>query len=83
MTQENGTPADLTRVATLSPLYTQPIAVARALNKQLKPDDLKAEGYKWFRVTAPADDPEHVYLEAWWTKPTVEGALNREAAVSA
>lgn len=74
-----GTPADLTRVADISKVKG---SHWRVLEKHILPisDGLREQGYKWFRVTAPADDEDHVYLEAWWEKPAKEGKLNREAA---
>lgn len=73
-----GTPADLTRVADISKVRgSQPSAIAKVMMPMA--DGLRAQGYKWFRVTAPADDEDHVYLEAWWERPQVEGELNRAA----
>lgn len=75
----DGAPADLTRVADISKVKgSQSEAIARKVMPIS--DGLREQGYKWFRVTAPADDPDHVYLEAWWEKPAKEGTLNREAA---
>lgn len=74
-----GIPADLTRVVDISNVRgTQPSAIAKVLNPMA--DGLREQGYQWFRITAPADDEAHVYLEAWKVKPKQEGILNRSAA---
>jgi hypothetical protein len=79
-----GIPADLTRVTDISDVKgSQPDAIAKTLMPMA--DGLRAQGYKWFRITAPADDEDHVYLEAWRERPIVdgvlsEGKLNRAAA---
>lgn len=78
----NGTPADLTRVVDISKVRgNQPQAIAKTMMPLA--DGLRAQGYKWFRITAPDDDEERVYLEAWMVRPEKEGELNRAAALSA
>ena len=72
-------PADLTRIADISKVKgSQPAAIAKACMPMA--DLLREQGFKWFRVTAPADDEDHVYLEAWREKPAKQGKLNRAAA---
>lgn len=74
----SGTPADLTQVADISRVKgSQPSAIVKVLSPMA--DGLREQGYRWFRVTAPADDEDHVYLEAWWERPNKEGELNRDA----
>lgn len=74
----SGTPANLTRVADISKVKgSQPTAIAKAITPIS--DGLRKQGYKWFRITAPADDENHVYLEAWWERPVKQGKLNRSA----
>lgn len=77
-----GTQADLTRVANIPKRGSQMTAFTKAL-RVLDSDGLRAQGYSWFRISAPADDPEHAYLEAWRAKPEQEGTLNRAAAIPA
>jgi len=79
LSSKDGVPADLTRVVDISTVKgNQPDAIARTCMPMA--DGLREQGYKWFRVTAPGDDEDHVYLEAWLVKPDVEGELNRSAA---
>jgi hypothetical protein len=74
-----GTPADVTRVADISGVRgSQPSAIAKVIMPIS--DGLKEQGYKWFRVTAPVDEPDRIYLEAWKERPAIEGKLNRESA---
>lgn len=74
-----GTPADLTLVADISKVKgSQPSAIAKVISPMS--DGLREKGYQYFRCTAPADDEDHVYLEAWWTRPDKQGKLNRAAA---
>lgn len=75
-----GVPADLTIRARIPRRGTQAQALARIMMREFDPEPLRAKGYKWFRVTAPADDPTHVYLECWREKPAVEGKLDRSKA---
>jgi len=75
-----GTPADLTRVCRIPERGSHIKAFLKAMYA-LDRDGLRQQGYVWFRVSAPRDDPTHAYLEAWKVKPEVEGKLNREAAV--
>lgn len=77
---EDGTPADLTIRARIPRRCTQPQALARIMTREFDTEPLRAKGYKWFRVTAPADDPTHAYMECWREKPAKEGRLNRSAA---
>ena len=72
-----GTPADLTIRARIPRHGSQPSALAKIMTREFDPDALRAKGYKWFRVTAPADDPTHAYMECWWEKPEKEGSLDR------
>lgn len=80
----DGIPADLTRVVDISKVKgSQPSAIAKVMGPLA--DGLREQGYKWFRVTAPADDEDHVYMEAWRERPMKdgelrEGNLNRGAA---
>lgn len=68
-----GVAADLTRKVNISRLRgSQPAQIAKALIK-LDADNLRKQGYAWFRVTAPADDEDWCYLEAWKAKPVVDG----------
>jgi hypothetical protein len=77
-----GTPADLTRVVDISKVKGgQPSAIREILGPLA--DGLREQGYKWFRITAPSDDEDHVYMQAWRLRPEIEGALDRSAAVSA
>jgi hypothetical protein len=72
----DGIPADLTRIVDISKVRgSQPGIIA----KKIMPisDALREQGYKWFRVTAPADDEAHVYLEAWHEYPVVDGVLRQ------
>lgn len=73
-----GTPADLTRIADISKVKG---SHANAISKVCMPmaDGLREQGYTWFRVTAPTDDEDHVYLEAWRERPQKEAPLNRDA----
>lgn len=74
-----GTPADATRVVDISTVKGgQPAAIRKMLGPLA--DGLREQGYKWFRITAPADDEDHVYMQAWRIRPEVEGALDRGAA---
>ena len=76
-----GTPADLTVRARIPRKGSQPAALSSIMMREFDPRRWKAEGYKWFRVTAPADDPTHAYLECWWQKPEIEGELDRSKAI--
>jgi hypothetical protein len=76
----NGTPADLTRVCRIPQRGSGVAAFSKAM-RALDSDGLKKQGYVWFRVSSPGDDPQHAYLEAWKVKPEMEGTLNRDAAV--
>lgn len=72
--------ADLTRKVNISKLRgRQPNQIAKALQK-LDADNLRKQGYAWFRMTAPADDEDWCYLEAWKAKPAHEGKLDRSKA---
>lgn len=76
-----GTPADLTLVADISKVKgSQPTAISKVCMPMA--EGLREQGYRWFRVTAPSDDEDHVYLEAWRERPYKQGALNRSAAVT-
>jgi len=75
-----GVPADLTIKARIPRRGTQVSALARIMTREFNPDELRAKGYKWFRITAPADDETHAYMECWWEKPAIEGELDRSAA---
>jgi hypothetical protein len=72
-----GTPADRTHRFDISECST-----TRQFHKVMGPlsDKWKAEGMKWFRVTAPRSDEGHVYIEGWWEKPYKEAPLDRTAA---
>ena len=76
-----GTPADVTRVVNIEKVKGgQTRAIAEALGPLA--DGLRAQGYHWFRITAPADDEDHVYMQAWRIRPEIEGALDRGSAVT-
>lgn len=79
-TKDDGIPADVTIRARIPRGGSQASALARIMNREFKPEEWRAKGYKWFRVSAPVDDPTHAYLECWWEKPAKEGKLNRSAA---
>jgi hypothetical protein len=76
----DGTPADLTRVVLIPQRGSHVKAFMKAM-KMLDSDGLRKQGYLWFCVSAPADDPDHAYLEAWHVKPEKQAPLNRAAAV--
>ena len=73
-------PADLTRKTRIPQRGSHVEAFTKALNR-LDSDGLRSQGYTWFRVSAPGDDEEWAYLEAWKVKPDVQAPLNRSAAV--
>jgi hypothetical protein len=76
-----GTPADLTRVTDISAVHgQQPDIIAKWIGPMA--DGLREQGYQWFRCTAPDDDEDHVYFEAWRERPYKQGPLNRAAAES-
>lgn len=79
--KDEGIPADVTIRARIPRSGSQPAALARIMNREFDPRRWRAEGYKWFRVSAPADDPTHAYLECWREKPAKEAPLNRSAAI--
>lgn len=79
-TKENkaGIPADLTRVVDISKVRgSQPNALAKVIKPMA--DGLREQGYKWFRVSAPSDDEDHVYLEAWHEEPLVDGLISERS----
>lgn len=75
-----GTPADLTRVCRIPQRGSHVVAFTKAM-RVLDSDGLRKQGYTWFRVSTPGDDPTHAYLEAWKVRPDVQGKLNKDAAV--
>lgn len=83
LSSEQGVPADRTIRVRIPRNCSQPRALATIMMREFDPERWRAEGYKWFRVSAPADDPTHAYLECWREKPAVEGKLNREVAIRA
>lgn len=78
---DQGVPADLTIRARIPRRGTQASALAQIMTREFSPEAMRAKGYKWFRVTAPAHDPTHAYLECWREKPAKEGELDMDAAV--
>lgn len=78
--EKRAVPADVTIRARIPRHGTQASALARIMTREFKPETWRAKGYKWFRVSAPSDDPTHAYLECWLEKPAVEGKLNRSNA---
>ena len=75
-----GTPADLTRVVLIPQRGSHMKGFLKAL-KMLDADGLRKRGYSWFCVSAPGDDPDHAYLQAWRVKPETQGPLDRASAV--
>ncbi len=73
--------ADVTIRARIPRSESQPSALARIMNREFDPKRWRAASYKWFRVSAPTDDPTHAYLECWREKPAVEGELDRSKAI--
>ena len=77
---KHSTPADLTRKTRVPKRGSAMQAFTKAMNR-LDSDGLRSQGYTWFRVSAPGDDQEWAYLEAWKVKPAVQAPLNPSAAV--
>ena len=73
-------PADLTRKTRIPRRGSSLRTFTKAMNR-LDSDGLRSQGYTWFRVSAPGDDQEWAYLEAWRVKPDVEAPLNCSAAI--